>query len=85
MSVDLHAVVPNLPEGTKRAFRREGIASVSVDQVRVRRRLQNVTLLDPAPPFAGALSRSKHGKEAAQWHCQITIFRINEINEIAFV
>jgi len=47
--------------------------------------LRGCTILDFVPVSVGALSRSKHGKEAARWHCQITIFRINEINEIAFV
>jgi hypothetical protein len=33
---------------------------------------ENISLLDSAPPVGSALSRSKHRKEAGQWHCQIT-------------
>jgi len=41
--------------------------------------------LDHAAPFGDAVSHSKHGKEAAQKQCQITILRINEISEMAVV
>jgi len=60
------------------------VSSVSVEQARLLRP-KNIPVLDHAPPFVGALSRSKHRKEAAQWHCRITIFHMNEINKIAVV
>jgi len=46
---------------------------------------EKLSVLDPTPPIGAAPSRRKHRKEAAQWQCQATIFRINEIKEIAFV
>jgi len=46
---------------------------------------KKVALLDPNPPFGGALSQSKHEQEAEEPCCQSPIFRLNRINELCFV
>jgi len=46
---------------------------------------KNITHLDSTPPVGSALSAQQTWKRAAQRQCQITIFGINEINEMADV